>query len=624
MRYYPIYVLFFISFHLSAQLAQVPLLANANELVKAEGEVKLISEEEGVFTVKKRITILNESSNANLFYVYYDSDNKILDLDAKITDTRGNDIRKVKKSEIRDEAAVDGYSIYIDSRVRYIELNHSDYPYVLEFSYTQRLKGIDYAAFPNWQFQDRMSSSVTSSVYTIKVPSSLDIQYQAYNIDLSPSIQEEEDFTTYTWRTENIPAIRSESFAPPMHRILPMLRVSPSRFKIDDYSGSMSSWEAYGTFLGKLWSGKDVIPSELGEEVLSLTKDAVSTKEKISLLYQFMQENKRYVSVQLGIGGWQPFDASYVEERGYGDCKALSNYMKSMLSVVGVESYPVIIAAGRDEVYEIEDDFVDPAFNHAVLYVPEEDMWLECTSRNSPAGYLGSYCNDRKVLLITPEGGQLKRTPKFSTTENITTEKVQIKLSADGAATLEYQAEMKGFPHEKWRNAAFYSSQEELENRIREKGRLPSLSLGEVKTEYSSQSPQATLQFDAIVSRYASRAGKRLFVPLNLVCPQTDAPDQVEERQFPVVTTYGYTEESSTQFLLPDGYLVESLPKAVVLNTPYGKYQMTVSYENSKVSYSRKLEVYDAEHPASAYEDFRYFYLAIVKADASKMVLLAE
>lgn len=624
MRYFSVFLLVFSGFTLLAQLEQIPNLENAAEIVRAEGEVELISEAEGIYAVKKRVTILNESSKANLFYVYYDSENKILDLDAKITDLNGNDIRKVKKSEIRDEAVVGGASIYPDSRVRYIELHHSSYPYILEFSYEQRLKGIDYAAFPNWLFQDRTSSSVISSEFRIKVPSSLGIQYRSYNIDVEPSIKDSDGFKTYTWKANNIPAIKTEPYGPSWHRLLPMVRISPKKFTIDEYSGNMDSWKAYGAFLYQLHEGRDQLPSELQLKIDALTAETETNQQKIELLYRFMQENKRYVSVQLGIGGWQPFDANYVEEHGYGDCKALSNYMKALLGAVGIESYPVVIHSDKEQPYQLEDDFVDPAFNHEILYVPEEDMWLECTSSIAVPGYLGMSSQDRRVLLITPQGGEIAHTPIWGNEDNITKEDVKIKLAKDGSAAITYQGDKYGGEHDRWRALSFYASQEEVETEVRKLGRLPSLSLGDVSIENSDQAPKSRLAFDATTARYASKAGKRLFVPLNLICPKTDIPDPVLERKYPLVINYGYTKESVINFDLPIGYRVESLPENILLDTSFGTYEMTVQQEGDQLIYYRKLIIYAKEQPAAVYDDFRNFYSAIVKADASKMVLVAE
>lgn len=624
MRIIPFLVLVFTQLSLLGQLDNKALLLHANEIVESEGQLEIISASEAIYSEKKRIVILNKESKANGFAVFYDPDNKILDLDADIYDLSGTPIRKVRKSEIRDVAAVDGVSIYSENRVQYIELNHSEYPYILEFSYRQKLKGLSFAVGENWYFQDRPSSAVTTSTYEISVPDDLDIQYQLYNMELEPKITHTDAEKVYRWEAKNIPAIKFEPYDVPVHRQLPILRISPNKFEIDKFSGSMQSWQDYGSFLQQLWVGRDQLPGELKTQIRELTANTEDTKEKISRLYRFMQENKRYVSVQLGIGGWQPFTAEYVEERGYGDCKALSNYMKAMLQEIGVESYPVIVYAGGHHPYEVEDDFVDPAFNHAILYVPSEDMWLECTSPINPPGYLGEFTNDRKVLLVTPQGGQLARTPKLGTTENKANEQFTIDLAADGSASLQYEAQLQGIPHEDWRHYQYAYSPKDIEDKIRNMGKLPTLSLSEVNIANDPKLPQNTLTFSATADRYASRAGKRLFVPLNLICPRTYVPDAVENRQYPVMIPYGYTEEATITFLLPEGYKTESLPQSELLETPFGRYETIVTEAEGSVTLQRNYQMYDQEHPAEDYEAFRDFLMTVAKHDASKMVLVSE
>lgn len=626
MRHLVILITFFLgslSF-IHAQLDNSDLLTNAREIVESEGVLEILNETEARYTERKRITILNKDSRANAFVVHYDPDNKILALDADIYDLSGKAIRKVRKSEIRDVAAVDGYSIYNDSRVKYIELNHSEYPYVLEFSFSQRIKGINLASMPNWYFQDNNSSAITSSTYSVTVPEGMDIQYQLYNIELQEDISEKSGSKTYTWTARNLPAINFEPFDPPYHRQIPMLRITPSNFKIDEYSGSMESWNQYGDFLHQLWSGRDQVSADLSEKVKLLTEGAPDNKEKIARLYRFMQENKRYVSVQLGIGGWQPFTANYVEEHGYGDCKALSNYMKAILQEVGIESYPVIIKAGGHHPYEVEDDFVDPAFNHAILYVPEEDVWLECTSSTNPPGYLGKFANDRKVLLVTPEGGKLARTPKLGTAENRSSESADIRLNANGSASLSYQAEMHGILHEDWRYYSYAYTKEEIENKVREKGKLPNMTLGAVTISNDSYRPSSNILFEATANRYASRAGKRLFVPLNLICPYNNVPEAVEDRQYPVVIPFGYTQELTVNYQIPEGFRVESLPDSQQLDTPFGKYEFHLEEVEGQVKFHRKLALSDEEQAADQYEVFRDFLLQVAKYDESKMVLVSE
>jgi transglutaminase-like putative cysteine protease len=104
-------------------------------------------------------------------------------------------------------------------------------------------------------------------------------------------------------------------------------------------------------------------------EIQQITANCKTPLEKMEKIYGLLQQKTRYISVQLGIGGWQPFDATYVAEKGYGDCKALSNFTKAMLEVVGIPSYYTIIRAGENAT-EINPAFPANQFNHAILCVP--------------------------------------------------------------------------------------------------------------------------------------------------------------------------------------------------------------------------------------------------------------
>ncbi|NJK82774.1 MAG: transglutaminase domain-containing protein [Saprospiraceae bacterium] len=102
-----------------------------------------------------------------------------------------------------------------------------------------------------------------------------------------------------------------------------------------------------------------------------MTEEAKSNKEKIAILYRFLQDNMRYVSVQLGIGGWQTYDAQYVEQNKYGDCKALSNFMKAMLKTLDIPAYTAAVYGdSRGVPLEAEEDFSFPLFNHVIYIFP--------------------------------------------------------------------------------------------------------------------------------------------------------------------------------------------------------------------------------------------------------------
>jgi transglutaminase-like putative cysteine protease len=111
----------------------------------------------------------------------------------------------------------------------------------------------------------------------------------------------------------------------------------------------MATWDDFGKWVAVLNHGRDELPAKTKQEITALTSGMKTVEEKTKVLYEFLQNKTRYVGIQLGIGGYQPFEASVVDETGYGDCKALSNYMVSMLKAVGIKANYCLINAGSNE-----------------------------------------------------------------------------------------------------------------------------------------------------------------------------------------------------------------------------------------------------------------------------------
>ena len=78
----------------------------------------------------------------------------------------------------------------------------------------------------------------------------------------------------------------------------------------------------------------------------------------------------------MGIGGFKPFAATFVDQKKYGDCKALANYMRALLKAVDINANYAIVRAGTNE-KPADFNFPDNPFNHAILCIPfKNDNYL--------------------------------------------------------------------------------------------------------------------------------------------------------------------------------------------------------------------------------------------------------
>jgi hypothetical protein len=208
--------------------------------------------------------------------------------------------------------------------------------------------------------------------------------------------------------------------------------MAPIHFSFYGLEGDLSSWKSFGLWRNSLYKDLDVLPEDRRQFFSQLVKDIPDENGKIRRIYNYMQENFRYVSIQLGIGGWKPFPADFTDKKKYGDCKALSNYMKAALKSVGIKSYVAIINAEYNR-EAVDPDFPCNNFNHVILCVPgqKDSVWLECTSSTTEFNELGTFTENRNALLVTEEGGVLVPTPKSRSSSNVLSTVTTVQLSDD-------------------------------------------------------------------------------------------------------------------------------------------------------------------------------------------------
>ncbi len=159
-------------------------------------------------------------------------------------------------------------------------------------------------------------------------------------------------------------------------------------FEFEGYAGSNADWVSLGNWIHQLQEGRLALPEEAKADVKTIVDQYANPYEQAKAIYEYMQQRSRYVSIQLGIGGFQPFDAQTVHELGYGDCKALTNYTQALLHEAGLEAYYTLVKAGK-KAYTFEPEFTANQFNHVILctVIAEDTVWMECTSQQIPFGF---------------------------------------------------------------------------------------------------------------------------------------------------------------------------------------------------------------------------------------------
>ena len=572
--------------------------------------------------VHKVITILNE--NGKQFAteaVYYDKLEKVISISGIAYDANGVQIKKLKGNEIIDRSAYDGVSLFTDNRYKLMDLEQSTYPYTVEFEYETEMKYL--YSIPSFSLYTDDEVSIEKETYEIEYPIALKPRYKLNSIE-EPKKENLGSNEKLIWSFTNIKPEKFEKFA---KNNVPNFLIGPSEFEYDGYRGSMKSWNELGKWQILLNEGRGTLPASTFAKVKEITKNLSTTEEKTKAIYEWLQSKTRYVSIQRGIGGFQPFDASVVDLNSYGDCKALSNYMVSLLKAAGVNGYYTLIYGGREE-RMIPADFTIDRFNHIIVNVPngKDTLWLECTSQTNPFGYLGDFTGDRYALMITDEGGKLVRTPKLKTEQNTQLQKVEVVLDKLGNAKAKVTTAYSGLQYEN--NGLSFrinSSYDEQKKWLQENLRIPSFELGAFNMiNKKDKVPTAIVNVELTLNRYASVSGKRIFVTPNLMNRTTYIPPKAETRKNPVVFKSSYVDVDTIVYSIPEEIYPEFIPQPVKISSRYGEYEATFKFDQGKLIYIRKLKMIPGEHPPAAYSELVDFYKGINKADNTKLVFLSK
>ena len=602
------------------------LRKNADLVVRADEYVMEIkSPGKATMREKHAYTILNEAGAKYADYVSrYDKFTTINYINAVLYDAMGKEVKHVKKKDMQDKSGNGDESLMDDSRYKEFDFYCRVYPYTVEYEEEDDMDGI--LDFADWMPVHAPFMAVQNSKYVIIAPKEYSVRYKAFNCSIQPVIAEAGNKKTYSWEAKNLATIAMESNAPPMRELVPYIIFAPSDFEAEGYKGNMNTWQNYGKFINQLVKGRDVLPDDIKLKVHALTDGLKDDRQKIYVLYDFMQKNTRYISIQLGIGGWQPFDAVYVATKKYGDCKALSNYMIALLKEAGIKGKYVEISAGEDARQMIEEF---PCFqsNHAIACVPmaKDTVWLECTSQTESPGFMGSFTGDRKAILIDDEGGHVVNTPRYKAEDNLKSRFVSATIDIDGNLDAQVNTRFTGIQQETPHALIYEVSKEWRDKYLNRTINLPTYQVDKSKYEEEKGMLPTVKEYLHVTSTgYASVTGKRLFIAPNLFNKTTTRFSADSVRKYDIVFKKSFRDIDSITIKIPDGYTTEAMPQNLTLNSRFGQYIVNIKVVGDKIQYSRVEERTRSRFPASDYAELVKFQEQIYKADRSKIVLVKK
>jgi hypothetical protein len=134
-----------------------------------------------------------------------------------------------------------------------------------------------------------------------------------------------------------------------------------------------------GSWYAERVRGQFELPPELKLAVTKLTTHSASELERIKAIQQFVLHNTRYVALEFGAYSYKPYRVGEVYARRFGDCKDKASLMIAMLHEAGIKAELALIRTQKLGAIA-SGSAVLSAFNHAIVYIPKNGMWIDATA----------------------------------------------------------------------------------------------------------------------------------------------------------------------------------------------------------------------------------------------------
>jgi Domain of Unknown Function with PDB structure (DUF3857)/Transglutaminase-like superfamily len=487
----------------------------------------------------------------------------------------------------------------------------------------------------DWRFQDIIP--VEQAHLLLQLPA--DWGYQASWLKHSPVAPVARGPGRWEWVVDNVPGVQPEQHMPALQGIAgrAALSVNPPAGKHID------AWNDVGSWYSELTEGRRMASPEIKQQVAELTAASPTIVAKMQALTEFVQQNIRYLAIELGIGAYQPRPAAEVFSHRYGDCKDKATLMSAMLQEIGVDSYYVIVNTGRGVI----SDSTPPGlgFNHVILAIRLPDgvedesfgalvkhaklgplLIFDPTNEFIPLGSLSGSLQGNFGLLVAPGVSELIQLPRLPSRANAI--KREATMTLDGNGTL------RGDVQESWigEAAAMQRTERRLANRATDQikpveaqiaSSFASVEIIKAAVDNLQRIEQpVTWRYSLQAGSYAKVADNLLILrPRILGSKTTGFLETGRPRELPIELACPEEDTDKFEITLPAGYVSDFLPPAVDLDYPFGSYHSKTELAGNVLRYSRTFTLKESSIPADQAEDLRHFYRIINTDERASAVL---
>jgi cellulose synthase operon protein C len=437
--------------------------------------------------------------------------------------------------------------------------------------------------------------------YTLIAPVSRPIHANVPRLPrLDRQVSVEGSDRVYRFAARDVAKIDAEPAMPGVGEISPYLHVS-----------TYASWNDVGAWYWRLIEESLGADDEIRRTARGLVKRGMSDAERARAVHDFVVKGTRYVGLEFGIHGYKPYKVTQVLARRFGDCKDKAALMIALLREVGVPAELVLVRTRRGGHLDTEPASL-AIFDHAIVYVPKLDRYLDGTAEFSGLRELPAQDQGVVVLRVGPRGSVLTQTPVLPSSENRVQRRWQVALEASGDARVDEELIIRGQAAPNWRE--HYQTEGERKDRYGRvwSGRFSGARLDSVAMPgIEDRNAPVTVRAGVTVPRLARASGGS---GLELPVTGRDADfvrtyARLSARRQELVLGYPWQHDEELTYRLPSGWTLATgaPPARRVIDGPFGRFSLDVEIDGGVLRVRSSLNVIRARISADDYPKFRAF-----------------
>jgi hypothetical protein len=380
----------------------------------------------------------------------------------------------------------------------------------------------------------------------------------------------------------------------------------------DSYSflhiSTYSDWTSLSQWYHGLVSDQLIADPRVKKLASSLVEGLTDPQDKVRAIYRFATDNIRYVGLEFGIHSYVPYSVSESLERKFGDCKDKASLLVSLFHEVGIPANLALIRMNR-----LGQLPAYPAslavFNHAVCYLPEQNLWLDATAPLFDINDLPSQDQGTLALVVQDQGGQLVRTPISTPEQNKTEILFEIQLNPDQHAIVDSRIMVSGIMAPPVRSKFMNNTegQDALEKTINDI--FPGAKVGSSHMENLNRPDLPLISEAHSEVPHLGRLSKSVFL-VPVLGKETNyqtvfAPFQT--RQQDLLLPPPWLVEWTVRFRPPVGFQLSQAPQPKQIQNTFGHAELSCTVVDDRVEVRASFRLSKIRIAQSEYPDFRTF-----------------